>query len=350
MRGGDRDLKPLAKPSVGGRRGGLVLDLFGLGLALRSLLGREASLDRLDLRAVGHEDHAHAAAGHARRSLDLREVGEAFDHLAHADVAAVAVGHLASASEVLHDLHAVAFDQEAPRLVDADLDVVRIDLHRSPEPDLLHLGDLALRPAGTVLLRLLVAELAVVHDPAHRRTHVGGDLHEVEPGVGGAPTGLVGLDDAHHLPGLVDQTDRRDADPVVHPRPAGSGLASEGSSHLRYGSVPFRTPESKWMDRPPLRRQQHGGGWRRTAATPRDRRVLEPRSSLKIESHRTRRHDRVLVEAVGHAREDVLQGKLGGTRKGRGSGTTPDPVERTSRFPQGQPEFTLHALCAMKFP
>ena len=65
------------------------------------------------------------------------------------------------------------------------------------------------------LARLLVAELAVVHDLADRRPFVGGDLDQVEAGLAGHLQGLGGRDDAELLAVGADQADGADADLFV---------------------------------------------------------------------------------------------------------------------------------------
>ena len=183
------------------------------GLRLLCLL----ALEELDLLALGDDDHRHPLACEPRLDLDLAQVGEALGDIGHAHVAAALVRELAPL-EVLHDLHAVPLDEELARLLDADVHIMRVDLHRPAETDFLHLARLALALAGLVLLGLLVLVLAVVHDADHRRTHVRRNLHKVVPRVVRAALGLIELDDAHHLAVLVNQPDRADPDAVIDAR------------------------------------------------------------------------------------------------------------------------------------
>ena len=94
---------------------------------------------------------------------------------------------------------------QLPCLLEPDLDVMRIDLHRSAETNLLEFG--GLRLVGTVLLGLLVLELAEVHDPADRGADIGCDLDEVESKFSRSLASFVGLDDPDHLAVFVDKPD-----------------------------------------------------------------------------------------------------------------------------------------------
>ena len=61
----------------------------------------------------------------------------------------------------------------------------------------------------------LVLELAEVHELAHGRTGVGGDLDQVEVGLGGQPKGVLDAHDADLLAVGADQPDLGDPDAVV---------------------------------------------------------------------------------------------------------------------------------------
>jgi hypothetical protein len=130
----------------------------------------------------------------------------------------LAVHHLTPA-ETLRDLHLVPGHQESSRLINADLHVVRIDLHGASKTDLLHFGGLGRRPILALLLGELVLVLPVIHDLAHGRTRVGDNLDEVEPLLLRHAHRLERLDDADLLVVRADHADRRDTDHVVHAGP-----------------------------------------------------------------------------------------------------------------------------------
>ena len=164
----------------------------------RLALGNHLLLVRLDLLLLWHKNHAHATTVESRRNLDFGEIGEALNDVVHAIVALGAERHLTT-TEVLNDLHAMAFDEESTRLCDADADIVWIDFHRTAQANFLHFGSFALGLVRFFLLRLLILELAEVHDLAHGRTAVGRDLDEVKTAVVGATLCFVQLDNAQHF-------------------------------------------------------------------------------------------------------------------------------------------------------
>jgi hypothetical protein len=82
----------------------------------------------------------------------------------------------------------------------------------------LHLLDDDVRLVTTRLACLLggfVLELAVVHEPAHRRTGRRGDLDEIEIGFGGQAQGIFDTNDADLLTTGADESDLWDADAIV---------------------------------------------------------------------------------------------------------------------------------------
>src|SRR5262249_8559949 len=109
--------------------------------------------------------------------------------------------------------HAVLVLKEAARLVDLGVDVVLAGL--GADADFLELLLVLLLLAG--LAGLLVLELPVVHDLAHRRPLVGGHLDEVEVGLAGHLHRLRGGDDAELRAAGADQANRADADFLVDP-------------------------------------------------------------------------------------------------------------------------------------
>ena len=68
--------------------------------------------------------------------------------------------------------------------------------------------------------------LAEIHDPADRRDRGGRDLHQVQTLLPCDRDGLRRRHDAELLPGVVDDADLADANPLVHPGPI---VASAGT-------------------------------------------------------------------------------------------------------------------------
>ncbi|MNW52183.1 hypothetical protein D3C74_296940 [compost metagenome] len=94
--------------------------------------------------------------------------------------------------------------------------VVRVDLQS--ETDLLEDRVRLVAASLTGLHVRLVLELAEVHELAHRRACVGGDLHQVEVSVLGKAQGDLNADDADLLPTWADKSDLGDTDPIVDAR------------------------------------------------------------------------------------------------------------------------------------
>ena len=119
----------------------------------------------------------HVAAFHLRLGLHggvgLQVLSQTVKH----DAALLRVGHLTTA-EHNRDLHARALLEEAHDVALLGLVVADVDLGTE-----LHLLDLDLDlvlASRLGLAILLVLELLVVQDLAHRRLRVGGNLHEVQ--------------------------------------------------------------------------------------------------------------------------------------------------------------------------
>ena len=122
----------------------------------------------------------------------LTYVADHVEHLVEDLRAELRVGHLAT-PELQRDLDLVTFVDELVDLADLDVEVAPADLRA--ELDLLDRHVRRLAPGLLGLLGLLVPELAVVHDPAHRRVGHRGHLDEVE------------LESSGHLQRLGDRLD-----------------------------------------------------------------------------------------------------------------------------------------------
>ena len=218
-----------------------LFELLGNGRQHRLAFREHLALVHLDLLLFRHENHAHATTVQARRNLDLREVCQALDDVVHAIVAPGAERHL-TAAEILNDLNAVTFDEESSRLRHADVDVVRVDLHRAPETNFLHLGRLRLRLVRLFLLRLFVLELAEVHDLADRRARFGRNLDKVEVGVVGLALRVLKWNNSEHLALRVEESDGGNPDTVVDARPEISVVAraTKRSARRVNGSNPLK--------------------------------------------------------------------------------------------------------------
>src|SRR5262249_61783315 len=105
--------------------------------------------------------------------------------------------------------------------------------------DFLDLDDLlALARLGGFLL-LLIFVLAEIQDFGDRRIGIGGNLHQVEPCLGGAGKSVRNGDDPDVVPGLVDQANFPDADILVHPRTGWLALrrGSHGTTYVALSLV-----------------------------------------------------------------------------------------------------------------
>lgn len=100
-------------------------------------------------------------------------------------------------------LHFVAFFQEAASLVALHLDimVVGIRLH----PNLFELDDLLVLACFALLLGLVITELAVIHQPAHRRVGIRRDLDKIQTSLLSHLLSLEGRHDTYLLAQFVDQ-------------------------------------------------------------------------------------------------------------------------------------------------
>src|SRR5690606_14854886 len=127
------------------------------------------------------------------------------------------------------DLHLVAFLQEPARVPDLELEVVRLDAR--PHLDFLDLDLVLLLARRPSLPRLLVLELAVVHDPDDRRPRRRRDFHEVETLLLCRCPGLLDRQNSELLAVRADDADGADADLPV----------DADSTLCRYGKPPRKT-------------------------------------------------------------------------------------------------------------
>ena len=144
----------------------------------------------------------------ARLVAERGQAKEAEEHL----LAALLVDDVAPA-ELDPGLHLVALGEKLARVLRLEVEVVVFD----PRPHLhfLELHLVLLLPSLACLPLLLVAELPVVHDPAHRRVRHGRDLDEVELEATGHPQRLGNGFDPELVAVGTDQADLTGPDAVV---------------------------------------------------------------------------------------------------------------------------------------
>jgi hypothetical protein len=182
--------------------GGLTATLgVSLGLGLGLLLRRG-------------DDHDHVSAVLLRSGLNHSEFQNVLRQTLKKSTPEFGAGLLTSA-EHDRDLDLVAAAEEALDVAFFRLIVMRIDL--GPE---LHLFDdgVGLVPACLACLQsALVLELAEVHELAHRRTGVRGNLDQVEIGFLRESECVLNADDTDLFAVRSDKSDLWYADPVIDP-------------------------------------------------------------------------------------------------------------------------------------
>src|SRR5690554_94974 len=134
------------------------------------------------------KDHQHGPALHRRTLFDKSDVVQLTDNPVHLLARDLGVRNLTAPEPDSH-LDLVAILQPAASVADLEREVVIGGLR--PEADLLDLDLLLLAARLTLLLRLLILELAEVHDLADRRIGIRGDLNQVEASLFGAAQRLL---------------------------------------------------------------------------------------------------------------------------------------------------------------
>ena len=118
-----------------------------------------------------------------------------------------------TAAEADADLDAVAVGEELLRVAQLGVEVADVD--PGGHADLLDLHHMLILAGFLLLLALLEAEFAVVHQPAHRRRRLGRDLHEIQALFICDLQRAGRRHDAQLLAGGADQTDLLVADLLV---------------------------------------------------------------------------------------------------------------------------------------
>src|SRR5262249_40918235 len=148
----------------------------------------------------------HAPAFHGWSFFDLGQVNQLFEDGLDNPLTFLDVLHLPAFEEHVHQ-YLVFVLEESPGLIDFGIDVVVARL--GADADFLEF--LLVRLVFVFLPRLLVTELAEVHDLAHRWPLGGGNLHKIPIGFAGHFHGLSRRHDAQLLTIGPDQPHGTDA-------------------------------------------------------------------------------------------------------------------------------------------
>jgi hypothetical protein len=161
--------------------------------------------------------------------------------------AQIRVGHLAAAEED-SQLDLVSGVEELRGLATFRLEVMVVDL--GPDTDLFQLDNVLMAAGLTLFAALLVAELAVVHEPADGWHGVWRHLDEIEPPLTRHLERVKRWNDTDLLAILIDQPDLANPDALIDacldgsgnnlpPLPIAGYLSNTGT---RRGQSPARSP------------------------------------------------------------------------------------------------------------
>lgn len=183
-------------------------DLLGLFLLKLALKG-------FDFDLVWGEDNAGLLAHPAGCLFNLGNIAKFVGNKAEVVQTQFLVRDFA-AFELLGDHDLVAVDQESAGLIHTHHDVVRIDLHATPQAYFLHFSRFGGGAVTTLLLLQFVLVLAIVHDLTDRWTSVRHDLNEIQALLNGHAQSIVGFNDTYLLAICPDEADWRNSDHVVY--------------------------------------------------------------------------------------------------------------------------------------
>ena len=161
---------------------------------------------------VRRQHQRHVATFHPGLVLDLGCRTEGNDHIVEDLAAELWVGNFTT-SELQGDLDLVAFLEELLEVPHLGVEIALADL--GSELDLLHRDVDGLASGLLGLLRLLVPELPVVHDPAHRRVRHRCHFDQIEVETTSHPKRLRDRLDPELASVGTDQTDFTSPDSVV---------------------------------------------------------------------------------------------------------------------------------------
>src|SRR5205823_2558932 len=158
------------------------------------------------------QHHDDLSAFEAGLGFDFGDLDRVAFHPLEQLLAQFLMRHLAAA-EPKGYLDLVALIEEAPDRLHLHVVIVIVD--HGAHLDLLDLDDLLLLAGFGGLLLLLIFELAVIENLAHRRLGIGRQFDEIETGFLGQRQGLAGRYNAAVLSLLVDEADFSSLDAVI---------------------------------------------------------------------------------------------------------------------------------------
>ena len=163
-------------------------------------------------RAQGHQNHVLLATDLDHAFFKRGNIRKAFDHPYQQTAPQLDMGHLATAK--LHrDFDLVAESQKLANVAKLDLQIVAI--YGRAHLDFFELGSSAAFASFSLSPLLLVKQLAVVNDFAHRWVSLGGNLDQIQSYLFGLTPCLLDRNDANLLAVEVDQSNFAGADCVV---------------------------------------------------------------------------------------------------------------------------------------
>ena len=177
----------------------------------------------------GHE-HDHGPPFHARRLFDRTVRAKLFGQLIEQRAAQIGMGHLTAAEED-GQLDFVPGIEELRGLTSLRFEVVVVDL--GPDADLFQLDDMLMTARLPLFAALLVAELAVVHEPADGRHRIWRHLDQIEATLARHLERIECGDDPYLLAVLINQPDLADPDALVDACLDGSGNTRASVTHCR---------------------------------------------------------------------------------------------------------------------
>ena len=130
------------------------------------------------------------------------------------------VGHFASPEED-GQLDLVSMIEKLRSLTALRFKVMIVDFWTNP--DFLELDDVLVPARFALLLRLLVPELAVIHQAANRRHRVGSHLYKIKPALARHIKRIAGRNHTDLIAFFIDQPDFTNPDSFIDSRLNGSG-------------------------------------------------------------------------------------------------------------------------------
>src|SRR5215212_6992109 len=225
--------------------GGLVVDLLTGSASF--FLAFPFPVRHAHFRLQRSHEHDHGPTLHPRWLFNRSVWTELISELIEEHFAQIRVGHLAAAEED-RQLDFVSGVEKLRGLPTLGFEVMVVDL--GPDANLFQLDDVLMAARLALFAALLVAELAVVHEPADGWHRVGRHLDQVESPLARHLERVKCWNDADLLAVLIDQPDLANPDALVDPCLDGSGnnlppLPNAGfryNTGTRRGQSPARSP------------------------------------------------------------------------------------------------------------